>query len=52
MTSHRETAYKDLNLSLPVSEDAADRSVILPLYVPMADEEVGKVINGLKTLLC
>lgn len=51
MTSHRETAYKHLNLSLPVSEDAADRSVILPLYVPMTDEDVSKVISAIRSIL-
>lgn len=51
MTSHRETAYKNLNLSLPVSEDAADRSVILPLFVPMNDDSIIKVINALVSLL-
>lgn len=47
MTSHRETAYKDecAGLALPVSEDAADNSIILPLYVPMSAEDVTKVIE-------
>jgi dTDP-4-amino-4,6-dideoxygalactose transaminase len=51
MTSHRETAYKELNLSLPFSEDAADRSVILPLYVQMTELEINKVIQTIKSIL-
>jgi len=53
MTSHRETAYKTeyAGLSLPVSEKACDRSIILPLYVPMKDEDIEKVIATLKSIL-
>jgi perosamine synthetase len=47
MTSHRETAYKEecAGLSLPVSEKASDRSIILPLYIPMKEEDLLMVIN-------
>lgn len=50
MTSHRETAYKAecAGLSLPISENAADRSIILPLYIPMKDEEIEKVIEAFR----
>jgi dTDP-4-amino-4,6-dideoxygalactose transaminase len=53
MTSHRETAYKDYcrDLSLPRTEDACDRSIIIPLYVPMNDEDIATVIKGLRELL-
>ena len=53
MTSHRETAYKEYcrDLSLPRTEDACDRSIIIPLYVPMKDEDIATVIKGLKELL-
>jgi dTDP-4-amino-4,6-dideoxygalactose transaminase len=46
MTAHRETAYltRMPGIFLPVSEDACDRSIIIPLYVPMSDEEVDTVI--------
>jgi perosamine synthetase len=46
MTAHRETAYltRMPGISLPVSEDACDRSIIIPLYVPMSDVEVDTVI--------
>jgi dTDP-4-amino-4,6-dideoxygalactose transaminase len=49
MTSHRETAYKEYSqgLSLPVSEEAADSSIIIPLYVPMSKEEVEYVIGNI-----
>ena len=47
MTSHRETAYKKemSDLMLPVSEDLQDNSIILPLFVPMKDDDVNHVIN-------
>ena len=53
MTSHRETAYKNrgVDISLPVSEDAADRSIVLPLYVPMSQEEMDYVIKHFKACL-
>jgi perosamine synthetase len=53
MTTHRQTAYKEecAGLSLPVSEKACDRSIILPLYVPMKNEDIEKVIFTLKSIL-
>lgn len=53
MTTHRETAYKVecAGLSLPVSEKASDRSIILPLYVPMKDEDIEKVIFSFSSIL-
>lgn len=50
MTAHREIAYKKYckNLRLPVSEDASDRSVLLPLYVPMAEKDIAAVIKGVR----
>lgn len=53
MTSHREPAYHSeyADLHLPVSEDAADNSIILPLYVPMRDEEIDYVCNNFRSIL-
>ena len=53
MTIHRETAYKTeyADAHLPISEDLADRSIILPLYVPMAGEDVQTVIDTFTALL-
>ncbi len=50
MTSHRETAYKTeyAGVSLPISENACDNSIILPLYIPMSSEDVKKVIETFK----
>jgi len=47
MTTHRETAYRILqnDISLQVSEDLQDRSIILPLYVPMSNEDVNYIIE-------
>lgn len=53
MTTHRETAYVEYcnGLMLPVSEDACDRSIILPLYVPMDSNDLDKVVQVFKQLV-
>jgi perosamine synthetase len=53
MTTHRETAYKTYSegLSLPVSEDLSDRSIILPLYYPMSEADVALVAARFKELV-
>ncbi|QYA25186.1 DegT/DnrJ/EryC1/StrS family aminotransferase [Gramella sp. MT6] len=52
MNSHRETAYKHLEdkVNLPVSEKLQDRSVLLPLYVPMIEEDVKFIIDTILKL--
>lgn len=54
VTSHRETAYKEYSkgINLPISEDASDRSIILPLYYPMTQEEIEYVVDSFKELVC
>jgi dTDP-4-amino-4,6-dideoxygalactose transaminase len=49
MTIHREKAYTDVfgKKSLPVSEDAADRSILLPIFYNMRDDEVECVVSEL-----
>jgi perosamine synthetase len=53
MTSHRETAYaaRCAGLKLPLSEDASDNSIIIPLFVPMSQEDVDKVIAEFRRIL-
>jgi dTDP-4-amino-4,6-dideoxygalactose transaminase len=53
MTSHRETAYKTImpHVSLPISEDASDNSIIIPLYVPMDMADVDTVIREMRRVL-
>ncbi|MEO6694996.1 MAG: DegT/DnrJ/EryC1/StrS family aminotransferase [Ignavibacteria bacterium] len=53
MTSHREKAYSEnySNTVLPVSEDISDNSIIIPLYVPMNEEDVSRVIENLRKYL-
>jgi dTDP-4-amino-4,6-dideoxygalactose transaminase len=53
MTAHRETAYRNLGSveQLPVSEDLCDRSIIVPLYVPMPIEEQNYVLSTLNEIL-
>ncbi|MEO6669107.1 MAG: DegT/DnrJ/EryC1/StrS family aminotransferase [Ferruginibacter sp.] len=51
MTTHRETAYKNLaSYSLPVSEKAHDNSIVIPLFVPMEKTDIDKVIAVLKSI--
>ncbi len=51
MTTHRETAYLEYcnGLKLPVSEDVCDRSILLPLYVPMEGTEMQKITDLVKS---
>ena len=53
MTSHRESAYEKeySDLKLPISENASDRSIIIPLYIPMKTEEVDFVISNFKEVV-
>ncbi|MEO5563755.1 MAG: DegT/DnrJ/EryC1/StrS family aminotransferase [Chitinophagaceae bacterium] len=50
VNTHRETAYSTeyAGLSLPVSEKAADNSIILPLYIPMKQADIDTVIEHFK----
>jgi dTDP-4-amino-4,6-dideoxygalactose transaminase len=52
MTSHRESAYNNeyKGLSLPLSENYSDNSVVLPLFYPMKEEEIEKVISTVTEL--
>jgi len=52
MTAHRESAYKNefKDMALPVSENYSDNSVLLPLYFPMNNEDVEKVIAAVKEI--
>jgi dTDP-4-amino-4,6-dideoxygalactose transaminase len=47
MTSHREKAYSEKLISLPISEDLSDRSIIIPLYIPMSDTEIKFIIDSI-----
>jgi dTDP-4-amino-4,6-dideoxygalactose transaminase len=53
MCAHREPAYRELPLRhpLPVSELLQDRSVILPLFPGMSDEEQERVVSSLLEVL-
>ncbi len=50
MCAHREKAYADLELRfvLPESEAAQDRTIALPLYPGMSDEDQDRVVAALK----
>lgn len=53
VNTHRETAYKTeyAGLELPVSEKAADNSIILPLFIPMKQEDIDTVIEKFRMLV-
>jgi dTDP-4-amino-4,6-dideoxygalactose transaminase len=53
MAIHREKPYADIGgrTHLPITEDISDHSILLPLYVPMSDEEVETVIEKFRNLL-
>jgi perosamine synthetase len=53
MTAHRELAYKKeySGVRLPKSEDTCDKSIIMPLYVPMNDKDVQYVIDTFSSLV-
>lgn len=51
MTAHREPAYSQSPVSLPISEAASDGSLGLPLFSMMENEQVERVATGLKTAL-
>ena len=53
MCAHREPAYRDLPLRhpLPVSELLQDRSIILPLYPELTEEDQDRVIAALREIL-
>ncbi len=53
MCAHREPAYRDLTLTtpLPVSELLQDRSIILPLYPELTEEDQDRVIAALRKIL-
>jgi perosamine synthetase len=50
MCTHKETAYAEeyRSIKLPVSEDLNENSILIPLFVPMTDEEVNTVIDMVK----
>lgn len=52
MLAHTEKAYTDLgyHVSLPVSEDLNAGSIILPLYVPMEQADIDRVIGAVLEL--
>ncbi len=53
MTTHRETAYKTYykDVLLPISEDVCDQSIIIPLYIPMEQNDITTVISKLRYYL-
>lgn len=52
MNSHRETAYSNpgQRIDLPFSEDLQDRSILLPVFVPLSNQEIAYVIDSFRKL--
>lgn len=52
MTTHREPAYEKecKGLKLPKSEFYSDNSVVLPLFYPMTNEEIERVISTVRKI--
>jgi dTDP-4-amino-4,6-dideoxygalactose transaminase len=53
MLAHTEKAYTGLgyHVELPVSEDLNRNSILLPLYVPMAQQDIDKIIKTVLELI-
>jgi perosamine synthetase len=53
MTSHRESAYKATHSTdiLPLTEYYSDNSVVIPLFYPMQESEIQKVMDTVQLLL-
>jgi perosamine synthetase len=51
LTIHRETAYYSKKYNLPISENLSDKSIVIPLYVPMYENEIQYIINSIKKFL-
>ncbi len=52
MTIHGEPAYADVcrGLDLPVTEQASDETLLLPLYAQMTGDEQDTVVRALAKL--
>ena len=50
MTTHRESAYDEDHKSalLPVSENLADNSILIPLYVPMEEDAHEHIVTNIR----
>lgn len=52
MTAHRETAYGSKEkISLPITEDLSDKSICLPLFPELENQQIQKIINSVSKLL-
>ncbi len=48
MASHRQPAYADVEVDLPVTERLTDRTLILPLFHQMSDSDQARVVEVLR----
>lgn len=51
MTSHRETAYKNFKCQLIFSENLADNSILIPLFVPLLDEDINFILSTFREII-
>ena len=47
MASHREAPYRGLRAALPVTEDAADRCLQLPMHADLSSADVNAILQAL-----
>ncbi|CAN5776714.1 DegT/DnrJ/EryC1/StrS family aminotransferase [soil metagenome] len=47
MTAHREPAYADNDVALPISESASDCSLVLPMYSELTQASIERVVSAL-----
>ena len=51
MTAHQESAYKHSEVNLPKSEYLRDKSIILPLFIQLDNEEQNKIIKNVLEII-
>lgn len=50
MLIHKEKSYSYINSELPISEAISSRTLVIPLYIGLTDEEQNVIISEIKTL--
>lgn len=48
MNAHQEPPYRDAAWSLPLSEEARDSVVLLPVFCPMSDAQLQRILEALR----
>ena len=51
MLAHREKPYLEKKSNLPMSDDFANNSLLIPMYPQMTNNQVEYVISSVKSIL-